>query len=205
MPAAAQAPGERGWYIGLSLGSATAGFDRDATEVTGATASSVSSEDKSGYGKLYAGYQLMPWFALEGGISNLGSYTATRTVTAPASGSLTAKVETRGIHIDAILMARTQTGFTPFAKFGTVFTNTHIEYSTTGSVTLGPGVDAEHDQGDGFLKLGVGVDFAFNRSVSARLELEHLSAGRKDSRSPDEDVNVYRHINAFSLGLTYRF
>jgi outer membrane autotransporter protein len=151
------------------------------------------------------GANVTPWFALEGGFSNLGSYTTTRTVTAPFSGSLTARAETFGIHVDAILMARTQTRFTPFARFGMVSTNTHIEYSTTGSATLRPGLDGDHDQADGFLKLGVGVDIAINPSISARLELEHLRAGRKDRGSPEEDVNVYRHINAFSLGLTYRF
>jgi OmpA-OmpF porin, OOP family len=207
LPAAAQAQpaGERGWYVGISLGSATAKFDREVSEVTGATASSVSSDDKSGYGKIYVGYQVLPWFAVEGGFSNLGTYSTTRNVTAPASGSLTANVETRGIHIDAVFLARTQTNFTPFGRIGIVATNTRIEYSTTGAVTLQPGVDTVHDQGDGFLKLGIGVDYAFTPNLSARVELEHMGAGRKTSRSPDEDINVYRSIGAFSLGLAYRF
>lgn len=201
----AQAPIERGWYVGVSLGSARASFDRELTEVSGATASSVSSEDRSGYGKLYAGFQLLPWFAVEGGFTNLGSYSTTRSVTAPASGSLSAKVETAGIHIDAVFMARTQTSFTPFGRVGLVLAGTRVEYSTSGAVALQPGADAVHEQGDGFLKLGIGVDYAFNRNISGRLELEHMGAGRKTSRAPEEDINVYRSIGAFSLGLAYRF
>ena len=170
----------------------------------GATASSVSSDDTSGYGKLYAGYQLMPWFALEGGLTNLGKYSTTRTVTAPGSGSLTARVETIGWHFDAVLMMRTQTGFTPFAKAGMVAAGTRIEYSSSG-MGLPPGTDPVHDQGETFLKLGIGVDYALARSLSARLELEQMGAGRKGSASPDQDVNVYSSIGAFSLGLTYRF
>lgn len=207
LPAAAQAqaPGERGWYAGISLGSATASFDKELTEITGATTSSISSDDESGYGKIYVGYQILPWFAVEGGFSNLGTYSTTRNVTAPAAGSLSAKVESRGIHIDAVFMARTQTNFTPFGRIGIVGTNTRIEYSTTGAVALQPGVDPVHEQGDGFLKLGIGVDFAFTPNLSGRVELEHMGAGRKTSRSPDEDINVYRSIGAFSLGLSYRF
>src|SRR5688572_30252478 len=86
LPAAAHAqpPGERGWYVGISLGSATASFDKELTEITGVTASSISSDDESGYGKIYVGYQILPWFAVEGGFSNLGTYSTTRNVTAPA-------------------------------------------------------------------------------------------------------------------------
>ena len=110
---------------------------------------------------------------------------------------------TRGIHIDAVFTARTQSNFTPFGKIGMVASNTRIEYATTGSVTLVG--DSVHEQNDGFLKLGVGLSYAFNPNLAARVEFEHLNAGRKTSRSPEEDVNVYRDINAFSLGLTYRF
>lgn len=170
----------------------------------GATASSVSSDEKSGYGKLYAGYQLMPWFALEGGLANLGKYSTTRTVTAPGSGELTARVETIGWHIDALLLMRTQSGFTPFVKAGMVAAGTRIEYSSSG-MGLPPGTDPVHDQGETFVKLGIGVDFAFARSLSARLELEQMGAGRKGSRSPEQDVNVYSSIGALSLGLVYRF
>ncbi len=192
-----------GWYAGISLGSATANLDRQFTEVTGATASSVSADDKSNYGKIYAGYQLQPWFALEGGFTNLGTYGATRTVTSPSAGSLNAKVRTRGIHIDAVFMARTQTNFTPFGKIGVVTANTRIEYAATGAVALVG--DSDHDQNDGFLKLGVGLSYAFARNLAARIEFEHLNAGRKNSDSPEDDVDVYRDINAFSLGLVYRF
>jgi outer membrane autotransporter protein len=102
-------------------------------------------------------------------------------------------------------MMRTQTGFTPFAKLGIVAAATRIEYATSGAVALPPGTDLVHDQADTFVKLGVGVDYAFSRSFSARLELEQMGTGSKSSRAPEQDVNVYRSIGAASLGLVYRF
>jgi OOP family OmpA-OmpF porin len=190
--------------MGISLGSSKASFDRDFGDSLGvalATTSVITLDEKSGYGKIYAGYQLMPWFALEGGFTRLGSFSGRNDVNGP--GTLFADVESSGIHIDAVFMLDTQTNFTPFGKIGMVLAGTRIEYSSSGSVTITG--DPVHEQGDSFLKLGLGVSYAFNRSISARIELEHLSAGRKTRSSPEEDFNVFQHINAFSLGLTYRF
>jgi OOP family OmpA-OmpF porin len=204
VPAAAQEPFERGWYVGASLGSATARFDTELTHIDGAMTSSISTDDQSGYGKIYAGFQITPWFAVEGGVTNLGAYSQARTVTLFGTGTIRADVESAGLHFDAVFMARTQSAFTPFGKVGVVLAGTRVEYTTTGSVAP-PGGNAVHEQSDGFLKLGVGLDYAFNRNLFGRVELERMSTERKTSRAPEEDINVYRSIGAFSLGLAYRF
>lgn len=205
LPATALAqPAQRGWYVGGSLGSATARFDTELTHIDAAVTSSMSSDDKSGYGKIYAGFQLEPWFAVEAGLINLGAYNTTRNISAPASGSVRAEVESAGLHLDAVIMARTQTAFTPFGKIGLVLARTRIEYTTTGGVTLPPGRDAVHEQRDSFLKLAAGIDYAFNRNFLGRIELERMGS-RRSSRASGEDVDAYRSLDTVSIGLIYRF
>jgi OmpA-OmpF porin, OOP family len=205
--ALAQPAHQRGWYVGVSLGSSTASFDRefrDSLDDAIFLTSAITLDEKSGYGKLYAGYRLLPWFALEGGFTNLGSFTGTNQVTTSTGpGTVVAEVESRGIHIDGVFLLATQTNFTPFGKVGIVLAGTRIEYSASGSVGIVG--DPVHEQGDGFFKLGLGIDYTFNRNISGRVELEHMSAGRKNRRSPEEDFNVFEHVNAFSLGVSYRF
>lgn len=92
----AQQADQRGLYAGVSVGQSKVKFEEDFPGVVGATASSVSKDETDTAYKLYVGYRLHRNFAVEGGWTDLGEWTATRNVTAPAVGSLRASMEVSG-------------------------------------------------------------------------------------------------------------
>ena len=93
----AQQP-QRGWYAGISAGQSTADIDSASVlPVIGATQSRVSTDDTDTGFKLYGGYRFNRHLAVEAGYADLGSFRATRTVTAPASGTLSGEFKVSGI------------------------------------------------------------------------------------------------------------
>jgi len=125
----------RGCYVGLSVGQSRVTIEDSAVTVLGATASSFSKDETDTGFKLYAGYRFNRHFALEGGWTDLGSFRATRNVTAPAVGSLSAEIEASGFHFDAVGILPLQQFFL-FGKLGLMYATTETSRSSTGAVVL---------------------------------------------------------------------
>ena len=125
----------RGAYVGLSVGQSRVTIEDSAVTVLGATASSFSKDETDTGFKLYAGYRFNRHFALEGGWTDLGSFRATRNVTAPAVGSLSAEIEASGFHFDAVGILPLQQFFL-FGKLGLMYATTETSRSSTGAVVL---------------------------------------------------------------------
>jgi OOP family OmpA-OmpF porin len=87
----------RGWYGGISAGQSSADVDASGLTVLGATASSTSVEDTDTGFKVYGGYRFNRNLAVEAGWADLGAFSATRRVTAPATGSIKAETKVSGL------------------------------------------------------------------------------------------------------------
>lgn len=121
-------------------------------------------------GKLFGGYQLHPYFAVELGLVDLGHIS-------DASGS----IKSHGEYIDGV-------GLLPL----------NASWSLLGSIGAA-NVDIDTSNGDdrgAGLKLGLGAEFAINRSVALRGEYEnyHVSA-----------FNSHPNIGQYSFGVRVNF
>src|SRR5262249_3072638 len=76
-----------GWDVGGPTRQSEIGFDDASLNIAGATSQSISKDETDTAWKIFAGYRLGRYLAVEGGWTDLGKFSATTTVTAPASGA----------------------------------------------------------------------------------------------------------------------
>lgn len=170
-------------------------IEDSAISVFGATASSVSKDETDTGFKLYAGYRFNRYFAVEGGWTDLGSFKATRNVTAPAVGSLTAEIEASGFHLDALGIIPLQQ-FSLFGKLGVMYATTETSGSSTGAVGLAG--DRSSKDSEVEFKFGLGASYSFTRNFAIRAEFERIvDVGTSETGEGDIDL--------FSIGVTWRF
>jgi len=129
------------WYGGLSIGQSQVKFDDNVLPIAGATATSLSKNETDTGFKAYVGYRLHQNFALEGGYTDFGKFSATRTMTAPGSGTVHADLKASGWHVDAVGIWPIQNNFSLFAKLGVIFNEVKTSLGTTGAVAFVPGTN----------------------------------------------------------------
>ena len=186
---------QSGWYGGVSLGQSKIQIDDSSVDVAGATASSVTKDETDTGFKLYAGNRLNGNFALEGGFTDFGKFSATRNVTAPAVGSAMATVKSSGFHFDALGILPLG-GFDLFAKVGLIYTTTKTDLSTSGAL-VSVSANGKSSEFDG--KYGIGAEYRLPNAMGIRAEWERaLNVG-------DPNKTGEGNIDLISVGLTWRF
>jgi OOP family OmpA-OmpF porin len=186
--------GVEGWYGGFSFGQSKIKIDDSTVVVAGATASSVSKDETDTGFKLYAGRRFNPNFALEGGYTDFGKFSATRTVTAPSAGSFGVSIKSSGFHVDAVGILPINR-FDLFAKAGVIYTTTKADFSSSGAVSA-PG-NNKKSEFDG--KYGFGASYRLSQALALRAEWERaLKVG-------DPDKTGEGDIDLLSVGLNWRF
>jgi opacity protein-like surface antigen len=184
-------------YVGGAVASSKMNYDSNSIQIQNATASSLSTDSSSTGFKVYAGGRFHPNFGVEGGIVYYGSFTATRTVTAPAPGSLRSEIDVTGIYGDLVGFLPVGSRVDLFAKVGLIATGANAKRSTTGAVTI-PG-DQNGAQSEAGLHLGLGAEFLVADHFAIRLEYEQAQ------KVGDTMTMGSGNINAIFLGGTYRF
>lgn len=187
---------DSGWYTGAGVGQSRA--EIDAAQVSAAlldggfSATSIADDERDlGY-KLFGGYQINRYIALEGGYFDLGEF-GFRANTVPL-GTLRGEIEVRGVNLDAI-------GFLPlteqFSAFGRVgVTHAEAEASFRGSGAVEPRDPHSSERATNY-KYGIGLQYAFTESIAMRIEAERYRIS--DTAGDKGDIDL------FSLGLLYRF
>lgn len=194
--AAGAACAQGSWYGDLSVGRSSVNMTNDNV-ITGATAYSFSNEEKSTAFKLHAGYQFNKNFAIEGGYVNLGKFTFTENVTAPAVGSAKASIKADGWDLVAVGIAPLSQDFSLFGKLGTIYSTVNTDITTSGAVTLTGAANRKRSELN--LTYGLGAQYAFNKTVSVRGEWNRFDKLGDRNTTGEADVNV------FSLGLNFKF
>lgn len=195
--ALAQQP-ERGWYAGISAGQSTGDIDSSVLPVTGATQSTVSSDDTDTGFKIYGGYRFMRHLAVEVGYADLGSFTATRTVTAPQSGSIRGEFKVAGIFGQAVGIIPLGERFSVFGTAGLYVNEVKTSASTTGNVVLISGPSASKSEAN--LKLGVGAGFDFTDRIGVRVEWERFF-----ELGDTSTVGAQMDVDLVTIGVVFRF
>jgi len=170
----AQAPAG-GWYAGFGVGNVTAKDFCDPGGVPGLTVSSCDDKD-SGW-KILGGLLFSKNLAVEVAYSTGAKFNATGTIMAtPVSVSAKANL------LDAMGVGMLPLGerFMLLAKAGVSYWDVKVS---------APGFVSESDTGLG-ITYGAGAQYAFSRSMSARLEWQRYPSVGDESTTGETDVDV---------------
>jgi OmpA-OmpF porin, OOP family len=187
------------WYGGLSIGQSTVKIDDNALPIVGATATSLSKNETDTGFKAYVGYRLHQNFAVEGGYTDFGKTSATRTMTAPAVGTSHAEIKASGWNADAVGIWPIQNNFSLFGKLGVIFNEVKTTLGTSGAVAFAPGTNTSPKHSGSNWKLGIGAGYDFTPTVGARVEWERANKLGGDSTGGKSDFDL------LSVGVVFRF
>lgn len=195
-PSIAQETSTPGWYGGASIGQSRATIDNERISNSllgsGFASTSIANDRRDLAFKVLGGYQMNQYFALEGGYFDLGKFGYTATTT-PA-GTLTGEARVRGLNLDLLGRLPVTDKFSVFGRAGVTYARTRDSFRGTGQVVVNNPNPSERDTN---LKLGVGMEYAFTPSLSARAEIERYRI--------NDAVGNRGDIDMASLGLIYRF
>jgi OOP family OmpA-OmpF porin len=187
---------DAGWYVGGNVGQSRAKIDNDriASGLLGGglTATSISDRDRDiGY-KLYGGYQFNPNFAMESGYFDLGKFGFTAN-TSPA-GTLDGNIKVKGLNLDVVGTLPFTEKFSAFGRGGLIYYQSKDSFSGTGAVGVSNPNPSKSDVG---YKFGLGLQYAFTKSLAMRTEVERYRI--------NDAVGHKGDIDFLSVGLVYRF
>ncbi|MFZ2122123.1 MAG: outer membrane beta-barrel protein [Rhodoferax sp.] len=187
---------DAGWYGGANLGQSNASIDdaRISNDLLGSglVTTSIDDDDRDRGFKLFGGYQVNKYFAVEAGYFDLGQFGFVAN-TVP-TGSLSGNIKIKGLNLDAVGTLPITEKFSAFGRLGVAYAHTDGSFAGTGAVNvLNPSPSAR----DTNLKVGLGVQYAFTEALSLRAEIERYRINDAVGNKGDVDLA--------SIGLVYRF
>lgn len=187
---------ESGWYGGANIGRGAATIDNarisNALLGAGLTPTLIVDRDRDNGYKLFGGYRLNRFLAVEGGYFDLGNsgFTATTSPT----GTLDGDIRLRGINLDLVGTLPLTDRFSVFGRVGAAATRARDTFSGTGAVVV---TNPSPSQRDTLLKAGLGMQYDFTESLGLRLEAERYRV--------NDAIGNKGHVDLVSVGLIYRF
>ncbi len=196
MSAALETADGSGWYGGINIGQSAADIDhgriRSGLLSSGFTTTSITDDDRDTGYKLFGGYQINKYFALEAGYFDLGKFEFTAT-TVPA-GTLRGNIKVKGLNFDAVGIFPFNERFSVFGRVGLSYAEAKDSFSGTGLVTA---QNSNPSKSDTNYKLGLGLQYHFTKSLGMRAEAERYRI--------NDAVGNKGDIDLLSIGLVYRF
>jgi OOP family OmpA-OmpF porin len=192
--ALAQKQVERGFYVGGAVGQGIVQFSDSFLSINTAAPTTLSKDETDTAWKLFGGYRIHRNIGVEGGYTDFGKFSATRS-TPTGSGSESLKIS--GWHLQAmgILPLR---DFDLFLKAGGVYATVKAEKSVSGTVFFAPGVDRNPKTSSLAFLGGIGAAYNFTKNFSIRTELEVTSDVGNDSTGKGT-------VAMISVGGAYKF
>lgn len=187
---------DAGWYVGANVGASRATID-DARITSGLlgdgfTSTGITDDDRSTGYKLYGGYRLNRNFSVEGGYFDLGNFGFNAT-TVPA-GTLSGNIKLRGLNLDLVGTLPITQKFSAFGRIGVNYADAADSFTGTGRVNV---LNPNPSQRENNLKVGLGLEYAFNDALAMRGEIERYRISDAVGNKGDIDL--------VSVGLVYRF
>ena len=192
----AQSSNTAGWYAGINAGRSDVKFKDGGlgavfTDQNLTTSSSIDKHDTA-Y-SLDLGYQLNPYFALEGRYVDFGKFGFNSAVSAPAPDAIDGRFKAHGFGVNAVGIVPLPEGFAVFGKAG-VF-RSKAELDANASATPVSGGTHSRTGGD----FGVGASYDITRNFVAKVEWNrYLKVG-------DSGTTGRADIDLVTAGITYRF
>lgn len=188
--------GDEGWYMGFNIGKSRVDIDNQRISSSllsqGFVTTDITNDDKDNGWKVFGGYQLNKYFALEGGYFDLGEYSF-QANTLPV-GTYSGNIRIKGINLDAVGILPITQKISAFGRLGLNAAKAEDVFSGTGGVHV---LDPEHNKRDTNYKMGIGLAYAFTPSLALRAEAERYRI--------DDTMNNRGDVDLVSLGLVYRF
>lgn len=187
---------EQGWYLGANLGLSDADMDSDSLidrqRADGFNNIRLQNDDDAVGFKIYSGYQLNQYIALEGGYFDLGAFSY-RAFTTPY-GVYTSENMLRGVSMDLVALIPMTDRLNAIGRFGA--TRYQSEYTNRGygAVSVNPFNSKSRESGH---KMGLGLEYTVSNNLGLRLEAERYDIEDAMFRNTDVDM--------VSFGLVYRF
>jgi OOP family OmpA-OmpF porin len=192
VPASAQ------WYAGGGVGIAKTQIPGNALQIDGSTASSLATDESTTVYSLGVGYDFTRNWAIEGGYSNNGSFTARRTSTAGTIGTLGAKSEGSAWLVSGVGKLPIQDQFYLLGKLGLAATTSKTNLDTSGAVTLPAGTSMNRKKSEANFLWGVGAGYDFTPKFGMRIDYTRiLDVGNADTGEGD--------VQTVIAGVKFRF
>ena len=187
------------WYAGISFGASTTEVRESFVAVSGATASTLTRDERDPGVKVVLGHAFNRHLAVEGGFAHLGEFSITRDVTAPAAGAANASLRVKGFVIDLVGTLPLGAGFAAVAKAGVLLSEVRTFRATSGTATLAAGLRSSGISDEFNFKLGAGLQYDLSPKTTLRAEWERFY------RVGDPGTSGELEINLISGGLLLRF
>ncbi len=188
------------WYVGATAGQSNAKLNGDSLssqflDLGFISASTTVDKTDTAY-RVFGGYKLNSYFALEGGYTDLGRFGTFTTVT--PGGTFDTRIKATGFDVSGVVMYPITDTASVFARVGAFNSETRSSNSGTGSVVLFADV---HDQNKRKTAAvyAIGATFDLSRQVALRAEASRVQKVGADLSGNEISANFY------SAGLVYRF
>lgn len=193
-PALAQEGGY--FYGGAALGQSRARIDEPRITASllgaGLTTTSMTRDEHATAYKLFGGYQLNRYIAVEGGYFNLGKFSFSST-TVPA-GTLNGQIKLQGLNLDLLGTLPLTDSFSAIARVGAQYASARDTFSGTGAVNV---LNPNPSKKSANYKFGVGLQYEITRSLLVRAEGERYRI--------NDAVGNHGDVNLFSVSLVIPF
>lgn len=193
---ASAAADDSGWYVGGNVGASRANIDDDKIASSllqaGFATTGIDDDDHATGYKLFGGYQINRYFALEAGYFDLGKFSFTAG-TVPA-GTLNGSIKLKGADLDLVGRVPFTDRFSAFARAGAIYAEAKDHFAGSGLVNV---TDPDRRKRAGGYKFGLGLEYDFTAWFGMRTEAERYHVNDAVGNKGDVDL--------VSLGVVYRF
>jgi OOP family OmpA-OmpF porin len=183
------------WYIGAGIGQSRANIDdarlQSALTANGATLNSFTTDERSTGGKLYIGKQLNQYFAIEGGLFDLGKFGFNSTTS--GGGTLNGDVRFRGANLDLVGQLPLSQRFSVLGRIGANYAKASAHFSGNRLFAVSNPNPSERKLN---AKVGLGLEYKFTEALAVRAEVERYRVNDAVGNRGDVDLA--------SLNLVYK-
>lgn len=186
------------FYVGAQGGYATGGPDggqisNDLVNNLGFFSASTNVDDGDGAWRVYGGYQILPWLAVEGAYVDLGKSSWSSVVEPPGTIDVTLRVTAWTLGVAA------RYEFIPklygYGRISAAWTETKSSVSTSGFAESAGAPKSRRT----VPAYAAGLEYAFTPKFLGRLEYEGMSDVSSDELGGKFDTNM------ISVGIRYNF
>ena len=175
------------WYIGAGIGHSRANIDEDrltrSLTANGATMTGFSKDERGVGGKLYVGKQLNQYFAIEGGLFDLGKFGFNATTS--GNGVLNGEVGFRGVNLDLVGQLPLSQRFSVYGRLGMSYAQAKAHF--TGNRLLVQ-TNPNPSQRKLNAKAGLGLEYKFSEALALRAEVERYRVNDAVGNQGDVDL-----------------
>ncbi|HTE41795.1 MAG TPA: OmpA family protein [Steroidobacteraceae bacterium] len=178
-------------YIGLGFGQSWVNFDEHEVALRVLPNGSVATTDKTEFAfKVFGGYQLNRFMAIEGGYFHLGEFDYESTPT--TVGTLRGAARMEGVNLDLIGMLPLSTSWSLIGRVGGHYTETHDKFKGLQSATVSA-IEPRHSE----LNHKYGAGIQYSGPLIVRLEGERYRV--------DEALSTRGNVDVITLSFAIPF